>query len=525
MTTDSVLYLLPEATLAGVATLIVVLGVFVAWRAVWSWVAAAGLVLAAVLVLRFDGVADGGLLAGDAMANFVRWLVVGSGLLLVMAAARASCRTQTAEYVGSLLFAVLGLLLVASAQDLTLMFVGLELVSIPSYILLYLGGRGVPGKEATAKYFFLSVFSSAVTLYGFAFLYGIGGSTHLVEIHARLIDGVPSGFQLLGALALVLIFSGLAFKIAAAPFHFYAPDVYQGTSPINAAILAVLPKIAGIVAMVRILGVAMPGQSETGWHLALVIAALTMTLGNTLALWQNNVRRLLAYSSIAHAGYMLIGLTVAFAAQETVDTVSQFDGLAAMLFYLAVYALATIGVFAALTYLGDDQRPLETVDEMAGLGRSRPITALAIAVFMFSLAGVPPLAGFWGKLGLFASAIAFQPGQAGGAQGWLLVLAIVGLLNAVVAAGYYLRIVAVMYFRSSDRPAAGEGGAGAWTASFICALLVLAVGLLPGPMVNASRQAATAARTSVQQDAVERAADVAAGSVSFSQTAAMNEPF
>jgi len=496
VTTESIIYLLPETFLVVVATLIVVVGTIFEWRATWSWIGIAGLLIATPLVWWGDTGPLPGILVGDSMAQFIRYLTLGTGILFLLAATHVASLTQTAEYVGSLLFALTGLMVIASAQDLTLLFVGLELVSIPTYILLYLGGRDVPGQESTTKYFFLSVFSSAVTLYGFAFLYGVGGSTNLAEIYDRLTGGMSAGFHQLGALALVLVFTGLAFKIAAVPFHFYAPDVYQGTSPLNAGLLAVVPKIAGVVVMARILAYAMPSHAEVGWHLTIVIAAVTMTLGNTLALWQDNIRRLLAYSSIAHAGYMLIGLTVALASQNAVESVAQFNGIAAMLFYLAVYAVATTGTFAALTYLGGDGRPVEKIDDLAGTGRARPLVGLAVAVFMFSLAGIPPLAGFWGKLSLFASAIGFQS-DGDGAQLWLVALAIIGLINAAVAAAYYLRVVAVMYFRDDTPGLPAEGGFGAFASAVACAVLLLVVGLYPRGLISATQQAAAEARNTI----------------------------
>ncbi len=195
------------------------------------------------------------------------------------------------------------------------------------------------------------------------------------------------------------------------------------------------------------------GLRDLCLQIALVIALLTMTLGNVVALWQDNVRRLLAYSAIAHGGYMLIGLAVAFAAASGADAATGFDGIGGMLFYIAVYSLATTGAFATLIYLGRDERPIDAVDELAGIGRTHPWAGLSMAIFMFSLTGIPPLAGFWGKLNLFAGALSVRAPQTGDGvpREWFLLLALVGVLNAAVSAGYYLRIVGVMYFRPSPR--------------------------------------------------------------------------
>ncbi len=391
----------------------------------------------------------------DLFSQYVRWLVLVVALILVLMSLQLAPDVQVPEYLGTLLLAVAGMMVVASAQELVLLFVGLELISIPTYILLYLGRRSVESQEATAKYFYLSILSSAITLYGFSFLYGAAGSTELVRIQEALgsIDETM-GMLWFGRLALVLIFAGLCFKVTAVPFHFYAPDVYQGTTAGNAAVLSFLPKLGGLVVLVRIVAMAMPGFETYAWQIALVLALLTMTLGNVVALWQDNVRRLLAYSSIAHGGYMLIGLAVAFAAGSGANAAAGFDGIGGMLFYITVYALATSGAFATLIYLGRDERPIENVDELAGAARAYPWAGIAMAIFMFSLTGIPPLAGFWGKLNLFAGALSIRPPNPDAASApreWFLLLAVLGVLNAAISAGYYLRIVGVMYFRNSSR--------------------------------------------------------------------------
>jgi NADH-quinone oxidoreductase subunit N len=278
------------------------------------------------------------------------------------------------------------------------------MLSIPTYVLLFLGRRDAATSEATVKYFFLSVASSAMLLYGFSFLYGMAGSTSLVNIRDALqaAAGSETGLMALSPVAFVLIFAGLGFRLAAAPFHFYAPDVYQGATSGNAGLLSVLPKIAGIIVFVRLVAVSMPAMGAFAWQLTAAISILTMTIGNVSALWQNNVRRLMAYSSIAHAGYLLIGLAAALALPSAGGAAG---GLAAMILYVFVYAFATLGVFAALTHLGAKDRDVEHVDELAGLAKSRPMTAAIIAVCMFSLSGVPPMAGFWGKFTLFRSAV------------------------------------------------------------------------------------------------------------------------
>ncbi len=306
----------------------------------------------------------------------------------------------------------------------------------------------------------------------------------------------------------MLIFAGLGFKLAAVPFHFYAPDVYQGTTNGNAGVLAALPKIAAIVALVRIAVVAMPGAEAYGWRLALILALVTMTLGNVLALWQDNVRRLLAYSSIAHGGYMLIGLAVAFATVGGAVSVQRLDGVAAAMFYLTVYVVATTGTFAALAYLGRGERQIDGVDELAGLGRTHPMAALALSTFMFSLAGIPPLAGFWGKFTLFSSALAVDAaGQdPSPLRLWFLGLAVAGVVNAAIAAAYYLRIVAVMYFRAPLATPRAQGGLGAGLAMLACAVLIVILGVMPDPLLRGANLASESARAPSQEPAPALAA-------------------
>ncbi len=429
----------------------------------------------------------------DPLSAFGRWFALGVGTIMVLMAWRplagpGTCAAGglagggTPEYLGSLLLAIAGLMLVASAANLVLLFVGLELISIPTYILLSLGRRDPAAQEAAAKYFYLSVLSSAILLYGFSFLYGTTGAMQLRnDLFQSSVDHeymVPAGFELLSKVAMVLIVAGLCFRVTVVPFHFYAPDVYQGTIQANAALLSVLPKAAGLLALVRLIVLGMPEMGPFAWKIFLVLSVLTMTLGNVLALWQENVRRLFAYSSIANAGYMLIGLAVGLA---TGTTGGMWDGIGATFFYLCVYAAATLGTFAVFAYLGRQRQQIETVEELVGLGRTRPAMAAALAVCMVSLAGLPPAAGLWGKLMLFGSALNVQEANV---RPWFIGLAIIGVLNAAVAAYYYLRIISLMYFREPLATPRAEGGPGAYLAALLCTLAVLVLGFFPGPLLK-----------------------------------------
>jgi NADH-quinone oxidoreductase subunit N len=541
MTATTVLILTAEMVLLTTAIAIYLGGAFSQSSRPWAWIAAAGIVLAGAALWLWGGerVQGSGFgvqnlssnaapdptedlkpqgpspkpqdlrpksqaspICHDSLAHYGRWLTLALGAVLVLIAWKPLATGGTPEYVGSLLLTIAGTMLVAVAGDLVLLFVGLELISIPTYILLYMGRRDAARQEAAAKYFFLSVLASAMFLYGLSFLYGAAGSTNLAEIRAKLAhpEMLPGGFDVLAGIALVLVFAGLSFRVSAVPFHFYAPDVYQGTTHANGALLSVVPKAAGFLALVRLVLMAMPAMDwqvgnlphelpHAAWRACQMIGAvaiLTMTLGNVVALWQDNLRRLLAYSSIANAGYMLIGVAVGVAAA---GAPSRWDGIGALFFYLCAYAAGTLGVFAALTHLGRTRQPVEAVDELAGLGRTHPLTAACMAVCLFSLTGLPPAGGLWGKFFVFGSALSVQGDADGSLRTWFIALTVIGVLNAAIAAFYYLRIVGVMYFRSPLAAPRAEGGRGPWLAAVLCSLVVLALGVYPGPLISASNAA------------------------------------
>ena len=529
--TDSTTFalLLPEIVLVAEATLIYMAGAFGLPQKAATWLAIAALAIAAlVLCGQSSAILDtnaagtlhtSGPVVIDLFGYTSRWGILAVGLVLTLLLARPHRFEQSAEEAASLLLMLAGLMLIAAGNELILLFVGLELVSIPTYVLLYVGRHDEKGQEAASKYFFLSILSSAVLLYGFSFLYGMAGSTRLTQIAQVLsgtaADAAQGNFSpALAPLAMLLVFAGLAFRLTAVPFHFYAPDVYQGTSHANAGVLATLPKIAGLAVLARIVIASMPTaeMAGLGWKISLVIAVLTMTLGNMMALWQNNIRRLLAYSSIAHAGYILIGVAVALATQTNTGILATdaaakaFDGLGASMFYLAVYMFATMGAFAALVYLSSDgERQVDTLDDIAGVNRRNPVVALVMAVFMFSLAGLPPLAGFWGKFALLFSALTLD--EAPTASGvllrpWFIGLAIVTVLNAAIGAAYYLRVIGVMYFRAPEESAPrAQRGAGAALAMWACLAVVVGVGLYPGKVVTLTNAAGRSLEHSAAQQA------------------------
>jgi NADH-quinone oxidoreductase subunit N len=454
-------------------------------RQLWGTVALLGLAAAAITAAirpTVGLVATASPIAPDGLAHFARVLALLGGAVLVLLSWDEVPDAWAGEFHACLLLTVAGTALAGLANDLITLFVALELVSIPTYVLLYLPRHDRPAREAAVKYFLLSIFSSAFLLFGFSYLYGLTGTTNLPAV-LDAFSGAESGTAgppVLAMVAVVMIVAGLGFRITAVPFHFYAPDVYQGAPTGGAALLAFIPKVAGFVALVRILGYA-AADGTAGLTLKMqvpllfwIIAAITMTLGNVVALWQDNLQRILAYSSVAHAGYMLIGLATApYLAGAAAG------GVGAVLFYLVAYGAMTLGAFAVLAVLNSGGRRVETVDDLAGLGRTHPRLALLMALFLFSLIGLPLTAGFTGKLLLFWGAVDV------GAQegGWLyVVLAVVGVLNAAIGAYYYLRIIAVMYLRSALEPLARPRSQAGWVAVWACAAVTVWLGVYAKPL-------------------------------------------
>jgi NADH-quinone oxidoreductase subunit N len=410
--------------------------------------------------------------------------------------------------------------LTGSANELVTLFLALELTSIPTYVLLYLPRVDAPAQEAAMKYFLLSVFSSALLLFGFSYLYGLGSTTNLPALAEALRLERPDreGLPLPGValVALVMVVAGLGFRMTAVPFHFYAPDVYQGTTTAVAGLLSFVPKVAGFTALFRVLGLlwhvqvpAAPGAtevviaasaSEPGRILSSqapvllwIMAAVTMSLGNVLALRQDNLKRILAYSSVAHAGYMLVGVSVALAPRLAAGDMP-VGGVESVLFYLIGYGAMTVGAFAVISYLSTPERPVETVEDVAGLARTHPGAALLMVLFLFSLIGLPLTVGFAGKFLIFFGAMDLRSSAdtpASLEQARLFrILALIGMLNAAVGGWYYLRIAATMYLRPAPvQPLEKARPRPVLAAVWACALFTLAAGIYPWPLLEASRKA------------------------------------
>ena len=375
-----------------------------------------------------------GMVVLDGFSVFVNALLLVSGLLGVALAYGYVRRMglERGEYYTLLLFSVTGMMLMAQAADLIVVFLALELLSIPLYVLAAFARPKIESEEAGLKYFLLGAFATGFVVYGTALVFGATESTNLIAIVGKASDGTSNLLLLSIGAALILV--GLGFKVAVVPFHMWTPDVYQGAPSAVTAFMSSGAKIAGFAALLRVFATAFPSIAADMTDVFWALAALTMILGNVIAISQTNIKRLLAYSSIAHAGYILM----AFVPYGNADV--RADSVAAGLFYLVAYAITNFGAWAVVIALEKEAgRGLE-LNDYAGLARKHPIHAAAMAIFMLSLIGLPPTIGLIGKLYLFRAVIA------GGFTG----LAIIGVLTSLVSAYYYLRVVVIMYMHDGE---------------------------------------------------------------------------
>lgn len=506
----------PEIALVGAACVAFLFGCFYNRRWLWFTVSFLGVTLAAILAGTVGAAMPSDVtvapIVPDGMAVFIRWTaLIGTAVLLLVSWAEVA-DDFAAEYFGCLLVAAAGVSLVGRANDLITMFLALELISIPTYILLYLPARTRLNQEAAGKYFLLSIMSSGILLFGFSYLYGMVGSTNINVIVNALALANAEALSPMAFLAIVMVIAALCFRIAAVPFHFYAPDVYEAGPAGVIAQLAFFPKAAGFAALFRLLGMVgadpwqLPFNAQTQLPLLLwIIAILTMTFGNVLALLQDNVRRMLAYSSVAHAGYMLIGVVVASALPDLLDEMKKtpaaahdltISGVNGVMFYLAAYGIMTVGAFAAILFLSTSDRPIEAIDDLAGVSKSHPIAAGSMAIFLLSLIGMPLTVGFYGKLLLFIGAFN-APNNTQEMGNLYRVLAVVGAVNAAIAAYYYLRVIGVMYLRTPLRPVIGSRSIPTLMATVLLAIATVFFGIYSNPLERAAGNAAPSLKKDV----------------------------
>jgi NADH-quinone oxidoreductase subunit N len=384
-----------------------------------------------------------------------------------------------AEFSIVLVFAMSGAMLIAGAADLLVLFLGLELMVLPGYVLAGYHKSDGYSTEGAIKYFLLGSFSSAIFLFGLAFTWGMTGTTSISGVAATLTQLSAGGRALAPGLGMGLAFmtTGVAFKIAAVPFHYWTPDAYQGSPTPVTGYLSVGPKVGAFALIIRLFAGAL-GPLAADWNIVIIVlAALTMTLGNLVALTQDNVKRMLAYSSIAHTGYMLVGFA-AFGA-------GQVAGLQGLLYYGAAYSFMNLGAFAVIGALQRRLGVTSNLSTFAGLIRREPRLAILMTLFLLSLTGIPPTAGFFGKFYVILAAV-----QAGG---WLTVLAVIAVLNATAAAFYYLRVVVYMFMREpAGEIAVLPHGRLVWAGLAVTTALTIVLGLFPGVLLDVVGKAAKA---------------------------------
>jgi NADH-quinone oxidoreductase subunit N len=428
----------PEIFLAAAGMALLMLGVFRKEdpTSLVSWLAIASFIVAGLLVMTHGGATETpaffDMFVTSQFAQFAKILVLmGAALSIVLSSDYMRReKAQRFEYPVLIVYATLGMMMMISANDLIALYIGLELQSLALYVVASIRRDTLRSTEAGLKYFVLGALSSGMLLYGCSLIYGFAGTTDfagLAGIFTNLDGDVPVGL----VFGLVFLISGLAFKVSAVPFHMWTPDVYEGAPTPVTALFAIAPKVAAICLFLRVM-VGPFGELIDQWQqVIVVISILSMGLGAFAALVQTNIKRLMAYSSIGHMGYALVGVA---AGNEA--------GASGVLIYMAIYLFMNVGTFACILAMRQQGRMVEGINDLAGLSKSHPMMAFALLIFMFSMAGVPPLAGFFGKWFVFLAAI-----DAG-----LYTLAILGVMASVVSAFYYLRIVKIMYFDEAVEP-------------------------------------------------------------------------
>ncbi len=465
--------LLPEFVLGVGAMALLMLGVFRGERVgpLIDIAAIALLVVAGVIVLALPAgklATFGGSFVVDDFARFLKILaLIGSAAAIVLSLDYARReRQQRFEYSVLILLSTLGMLMLISATDLIALYLGLELMSLPLYVVAASHRDRLRSTEAGLKYFVLGALSSGMLLYGASLVYGFTGTVSFAGIAHAAGQGGEAGVGLI--FGIVFLFAGFCFKVSAVPFHMWTPDVYEGAPTPVTAFFAAAPKVAGIAMFVRAAIVAFPAITSQWQQILVFVAIASMGLGAFAAIGQRNIKRLMAYSSIGHMGFALIGLAAGTA-----------QGVQGVLIYMAIYVTMTLGVFAVIVSMRRSTGMVESIDQLAGLSRTHPAMAFFLAMLLFSMAGVPPLAGFFAKFYVFLAAI-----KAG-----LYVLAVIGVLASVVGAYYYLAIIKLMYF---DEPAEGFYAMPyeLRVVLAICGLFNILFFLYPGPLVGVASAAA-----------------------------------
>lgn len=473
---SNILPALPEIVLAVLGMALMMVGVFVSEKRalpiVSGMTVAALLVTLALVIWRADGrlLAFDGLFVTDEFAVFMKALVLIGSILVLFMSENFISREGMARFEFPILviFATVGMMMMISANDLISLYIGLELQSLSLYIIASFQRDNIRSAEAGLKYFVLGALSSGLLLYGCSLIYGFSGSTRFEVLAPMLAEpGVQASAGLI--VGIVFLAAGLAFKVSAVPFHMWTPDVYEGAPTPVTAFFAVAPKVAAIALLLRVMIEPFGALIDEWRQIIILISVASMLLGAFAAIAQSNIKRLMAYSSIGHVGYALVGLASG----------SQ-SGLHGVLIYMAIYMAMTVGTFACILCMRRNGRMVENISDLAGLGKSHPGMALALMVFMFSLAGIPPMAGFFGKLYIFLAAIEAE----------LYTLAVIGVVSSVVGAFYYLRIIKIMYFDEGTEPLDKPVGRSLAIVITVAGLAVFLFFLWPAPIVDTAGLAA-----------------------------------
>lgn len=467
----------PEIILAILGLLVLVIDLI--WRdrshAVLPWVTIAGMALALVAVLGLWGTSRltfADMYAIDTFALFFKLLATLSGIVITLVSIDY-LRDRTpdkGDFFTLFIFSVLAMMLMASSTNLLMIYLSIEFLSYMSYLLTGFMRNDKKSNEGALKYFMFGAISSAVMLYGLSLLYGVSGSLNLTEVASLFAGAADGSVRTLGLVATALVLAGLGFKISFVPFHMWAPEAYEGAPTPVTAFLSVGPKAAGFAVLVRVVLTALPGLQDVIIPLLGVIAIATMTVGNLVAIQQTNVKRMLAYSSIAQAGYILIGVV---SLTVTPSSNSPFSGLNGILIYLFGYLVTNLGAFVGVIAI-ENATGITEIPQYAGLIKRAPYVAALFVIFFLSLAGIPPTAGFIGKFFVFAAAL----------KGGYLFLAAVGVLNSVVSVFYYFKVIGAAFFQPATDDTPIHLAPAVVVALTASAVLVLLIAVYPQPLIN-----------------------------------------
>ena len=466
----------PEIFLAITSMVLLMIGVFRGNSStrVLSYLAVLAFVITVALVWQSGSpsvVSFAGMYVSDSFTSFAKVMVLiasGAGLIMSQGYIKEAGMNRF-EYPVLFILATLGMMMMISANDLIALYMGIELQSLALYVVAAFKRDSLRSTEAGLKYFVLGALSSGMLLYGCSLIYGFTGSTGFEAIAMALKGADKASVGLI--VGIVFLCAGLAFKVSAVPFHMWTPDVYEGAPTPVTAFFAVAPKVAALALFMRALMIPFFTVSADWQQIVIFISILSMLLGAFAAIWQDNIKRLMAYSSIGHVGFALIGLAA-----------GSVEGVRGVLIYLAVYVAMNIGTFACILCMRRKTGMVESISDLAGLSKTNPLMALSLAIFMFSMAGIPPLGGFFGKFYLFMAAVNAE----------LYALAVIGVLASVVGAFYYLRIIKVMYFDEAVEPFEGPIAMEMRAVIGICSVFVVFFAFYTAPFVASAQIAASA---------------------------------